>query len=216
MTNIYQWLTKNIGNITVALLFALFVIVGIVFSKDQNVLQEKTITTEYKLKDGTQVATNNVKIISEREIKQVIKSKSSNVKEVSKKFSKVKGVTQTVNKINIDTIAVRVQDSVKYNFQYNGSLLNDGYKFDYSVNQHGFTITNFEMIDTTTTIDGKKRTWLLGKSTENSDTVHSNKNIKTTEVEAVRVKESKSWYWSGVAKGIYLGILGGAIITASQ
>lgn len=216
MKNFLSWITKNYGNAIILLLFILFVWVGSTFKESQKELIKEDQTTEYKLKDGTAVASNKVQVVAEKEIKSVIKSKSDNVKQVAKKFAKVKGITQTVNTINIDTINVVVTDTAKVNFEYKGSLLNEGYSFDYKVNQKGFVITNFTMIDTTTTIDGTKRKWLLGKETETTDSLHSNKNITTNTVESTKVELKPPWYWSKVAKGVYLGILTGGIIGLSK
>ena len=216
MKNLLKWITRNYGNSVILLLFILFIWIGSTFKESQKELIKAEKTTEYKLKDGTAVASNKVQVVAEKEIKSIIKSKSKNVKQVANKFAKVKGITQTVNTINIDTINVVVSDTVKVNFEYKGSLLNEGYSFDYKVNQKGFIITNFTMIDTTTTIDGTKRKWFLGKETETTDSFHSNKNITTNTVESIKAEAKPPWYWSNVSKGVYLGILAGGIIQLSQ
>lgn len=217
MKNIWQWLTKYAGNLFVAVLFVIFLMTGLLFQKDQATFKKQEQTKEYVLKDGTQVASSNIKEVTASEIKQVIKTSNKNTKAVAKKFSSVKGITTTVNEIKIDTIQVKPKDSVQFNFEYGGEMLNKEYSFNYRVNQHGFTITDFKMIDTTVTVEGKKRTWLFGKSKDSLDNFHTNKNIKTQQLESVKTKPKKHWLLSDVAKGIYAGLfIGGVYMGVTQ
>lgn len=209
MTNIWQWITKYAGNLIVAILFFLFLMAGTIFNKDQDTFKKQDQAKEYVLKDGTQVASNNVREVTASEIKQAVKQSNKNTKEVVKKFAKVKGVTTTINEIKIDTIQVKPKDSIKFDFHYGGEYLNKDYSFNYKVDQHGFTLTDFKMIDTSITVEGKKRRWLLGKEKDSIDTFHTNKNIKTQQIESLRTKPKRPWYWSTTAKIVYGSLLVG-------
>lgn len=202
-----NWIIKNIDSIVVYLM--IFIAIILLFRGDSlktNDLDKQNETNQYKLPDGTAVSSSNTKEITKKELKELIKTQKKPEKALIKQFSEVKNITKTVTKTEIDSIKLVPKDSIPFKFSYSGTILKDNYSFNYESNQHGTVITNFTLIDSSTTVSGEKRKWLFGKETETKDIIHSNPNTKTIQINDIVVRQKKPWYFSDVAIIVYSAI----------
>ncbi len=202
-----NWITRNLDPILMTLVLFIFAICFLSRDSKERVLIDKpNVTKTYNLPDGTKVATSNTKEVTKKELKTLIKSQNKPKKDLIKQFSEVKNITETVTETVIDTVKFTPKDTIPYKFQYSGTVIKENYSLNYNVDQKGVTLSNFILIDTTTTVSGTKRTWLFGKKTEVKDVMHSNENTTTTKIDDVSIKEKRPWYISNVAIIIYTAI----------
>lgn len=174
----------------------------------KNVEALQSELTNYKLKDGTLVASNKTLLFNNEELK---KSLSDKDKELANKFSEVKTVTKIKEVLRIDTLKIVYRDSVKCNFRRVGTVKNKNYSLNYITTQKGIKLSNLVVPDTVTIITGKKRKWFLGKETETVDVLHSNVLIKTKEIKHIENTAKKKWYDTNLFK-IGIGVIGGAVL----
>ncbi|MEN9655849.1 MAG: hypothetical protein RL311_781 [Bacteroidota bacterium] len=198
-----------------AWILSVLVLASVIVTKTYNEkIQKKNVEalqselTNYKLKDGTLVASNK-SLLFENE--QLNKSLSEKDKELANKFSEVKTVTKIQEVLRIDTIKIVYKDSVKSNFRRVGVVKNKSYSLNYITTQKGIKLSNILVPDTVTVITGKKRKWFLGKETETVDVLHSNVLIKTEDIKHIENTPKKKWYDTNLFK-IGVGFIGGAII----
>lgn len=174
----------------------------------KNVEALQSELTNYKLKDGTLVASNKTLLFNNEELK---KSLSDKDKELANKFSEVKTVTKIKEVLRIDTLKIVYKDTVKCNFRRVGTVKNNNYSLNYITTQKGIKLSNLVVPDTVTIITGKKRKWFLGKETETVDVLHSNVLIKTEEIKHIENTPKKKWYDTNLFK-IGIGVIGGAVL----
>jgi regulator of replication initiation timing len=198
-----------------AWILSVLVLTSVIVTKTYNEkIQKKNVEalqselTNYKLKDGTLVASNK-SLLFENE--QLNKSLSEKDKELANKFSEVKTVTKIQEVLRIDTIKIVYKDSIKCNFRRVGNVKNKSYSLNYITTQKGIKLSNIVVPDTVTVITGKKRKWFLGKETETVDVLHSNVLIKTEDIKHIENTPKKKWYDTNLFK-IGVGFIGGAII----
>lgn len=174
----------------------------------KNVEALQTELTNYKLKDGTLVASNKTLLFDNEQLK---KSLSDKDKELANKFSQVKTITKIQEVLRIDTIKIVYKDTVKCNFRRVGTVKNQSYSLNYITTQKGIKLSNLVVPDTVTIITGKKRKWFLGKETETLDVLHSNVLIKTEAIKHIENTPKKKWYDTNLFK-IGIGVIGGAVL----
>lgn len=146
----------------------------------------------YKLKDGTIIASTTVTEISENRIKDIIKNSPVKTKQVAKKFHKVKEISSIEQKIVIDSIYVPFKDTT--DIVKIGEKIDSNFSFKYNISNKDFTITDLKIADTLTIIKGVKRKWFLGKETYTVDYLHSNKFIVSEKASVIEIKPIKHWY----------------------
>lgn len=174
----------------------------------KNVEALQTELTNYKLKDGTLVASNKTLLFDNEQLK---KSLSDKDKELANKFSQVKTITKIQEVLRIDTIKIVYKDTVKCNFRRVGTVKNQSYSLNYITTQKGIKLSNLVVPDTVTIITGKKRKWFLGKETETLDVLHSNVLIKTEAIKHIENTPKKKWYDTNLFK-IGIGVISGAVL----
>lgn len=162
--------------------------------------------SNYKLKNGQLVTSKKFAILTEKQLKQQILSKDNELKELSKKFAKVKAVTKTITVTKIDSVDVPFEVKIPCDFERSDSVVDKHYSFDYAVNLNGLKIKNLTIPDSISIVTGSKRKWFLGKETLTIDITHSNPNIQETSLQHYEIRNKKKWYQTDGAK------MGGAVI----
>lgn len=194
---------------------SILALTSIIISKKANELTQKknvealqSELTNYKLRDGTLVASNKVLQFDNEQLKNSLSKKET---ELAKKFSQVQTVTIIQEKLRIDTLKIVYKDTIKCNFRRVGTVKNNNYSLNYITTQKGIKLSNLVVPDTVTIITGKKRKWFLGKETETVDVLHSNVLIKTEEIKHIQNTPKKKWYDTNLFK-IGIGVIGGAVL----
>lgn len=163
-------------------------------------------TEKFRLQNGQLVTTSRTLQLNNKQLKELVINKDSELKELSKKFSKVKTVTNTITVTKIDSVDVPFEVKVPCDFERSDSVIDKYYSFDYAVNQNGLKIKNLTIPDSISIVTGTKRKWFLGKETLVIDITHSNPNIQETSLQHYEVRNKKKWYQTDGAK------MGGAVI----
>lgn len=167
----------------------------------------------YKLKNGSVVASKEVLEYNDVQLRALLNNSNENIKELSKKFSKIELQIQLISKIKVDSLSVKYDKPIPLEFERSGSIIEPHYSFEYKSVSDGFKIANFELTnDTVTFIKGTKRKWLFGKETNTLDIIHSNPYISDIKLDAMQLKEDKKWYQTTGFK-IGVGLLGGILIS---
>lgn len=215
MKNIKDWFRiHGISVVIIILLLALNTNSRINESKVKVDLTELSQEFDnYKLKDGTLVASSGVAKVEVSRLKETIKKSSTSTKLLAKKFHKINSLGVTNTSVVIDTVKVAYNDTIRGTkpFVQEGSFKDIGYSFNYRSTEKGFTLSDVVMKDTVTRVTGVKRKWLLGRETYTIDEIHSNPHIVVTGAQNFEVKPTYHWYTSkpfifvvGVAAGTYL------------
>jgi len=131
---------------------------------------------------------------------------------IVKKFTEIKTITKYVDRIKIDTIAVRYKDSVPYVFERIGEIKTDEYEFTYKSNNKGLKVSDLTINDSLIIVTGNKRKWLLGEKINTIDISHSNKYVNSKEIQHIEVAPKKEFYDTTLFKFGLGFILGVAII----
>lgn len=196
-------------------ILALFILVSVIVSKaknektqKQNIIALQSEISNFKLKDGTEVAT--VKSL-QFENDQLKESLSQKEKEIAAKFSEVKTVTRIEERIKFDTIRIAYKDTIKCNFRRVGAIKNKSYSLDYITTQKGVKLSNLSVPDTIVIVTGLKRKWFLGKETATIDVIHTNELVKVNSIKHIENKPKKRWYDTNIFK-IGAGFIAGAML----
>lgn len=176
---------------------------------------EKQEVEYYKNKLGTLTATVTASELSNKQLKDLILKKNDTLKKLASEFLQIRTVTRIKEVIKIDTVKVPFEVQIPCEFERLGKYDTDShFKFNYVLNQTGFSISDIEIPNTQTIITGTKRKWIFGKQYLTTDITNSNPYINTTEVQSVVVPVSVEWYnskwlWFG------LGAVGGILISSN-
>jgi len=196
-------------------ILALLILVSVIVSKaknekiqKQNIIALQSEISNFKLKDGTEVA--SVKSL-QFENDQLKESLSQKEKEMAAKFSEVKTVTRIEERIKFDTIRIAYKDTIKCNFRRVGKVKNKSYSLDYITTQRGVKLSNLSVPDTIVVITGLKRKWFLGKETATMDVSHTNELVKVNDIKHIENKPKKHWYDTNLFK-IGAGFIAGAML----
>lgn len=213
----------NLSNINwkqLGLYVVILVLASMLFAKCKNenlqlatIKALKTENTSYKLKNG-QLVTSSKTLIATNE-KQAVEliGNTETIKQLTDEFSKVKSITKYVEKIKIDTVQIVYKDSVPYEFEKSGKIVNEDYSLNYKSNQKGIDITDLSLENNNVTIvTGIKKKWFWGNETITTDITNSNKLIKIGELQHVEIQPKKKFYETTVFK-IGIGVLAGTLIT---
>ena len=213
----------NLSNINwkqLGLYVVILVLASMLFAKCKNenlqlatIKALKTENTSYKLKNG-QLVTSSKTLIATNE-KQAVEliGNTETIKQLTDEFSKVKSITKYVEKIKIDTVQIVYKDSVPYEFEKSGKIVNEDYSLNYKSNQKGIDITDLSLENNNVTIvTGIKKKWFWGNETITTDITNSNKLIKIGEMQHVEIQPKKKFYETTVFK-IGIGVLAGTLIT---
>jgi hypothetical protein len=165
----------------------------------------------YKLKNGDLVTSVENLSYTNSQLKSSIMMKDKKVKELTSKFSKVKGITKYVTNTKFDTIKLTYKDSIPCNFERNGSVLEEWYHIAYNSNQKGVDIYELSIPDSVIVVTGEKRKWFWGKRTSVTDITHANPFVETESIQHIEVKEKTKWYDTTIFK-VGVGFLGGALL----
>jgi len=168
-------------------------------------------TIHYENELGTITATKRVLELDKKDLKELLYSKDTTLNILRKEFSKVKTIIQTETIVSIDNVTVPFKTKIGYDFERKGNHLDKWLQFDYCLNQNGFDISDFTMLNKQTSITGFKRKWLLGKQTYTTDITNTNPHIKTVEVQTVQVVVPKRFYDTRLFN-IGVGFIGGVLV----
>lgn len=185
----------------------------------------KALTSElltYKLKNNELVKSQEVAILDKKTLEKNIIEKDEQLKEISKKFSKVTAV-QTISaktiipktSIAFDTPVSKTEiDSVtnELKFKRNGAYFDKWFEFGYNVTQDSLTIEPFSTWTEFKRVDGFKRKWFLGKKTYHTDIMFTNPYINTDEVHTYQIAVPVRWHETRVFN-IGIGLIGGFLLT---
>ena len=196
-------------------ILALLILVSVIISKTKNEkIQKQNITalqseiTNFKLKDGTEVASVKSLQFENGQLKESLSKKEN---EMSAKFSEVKTVTRIEERIKFDTIRIAYKDTVKCRFRRVGVVKNKSYSLDYITTQRGVKLSNLIVPDTIVVITGQKRKWFLGKEMATIDVSHTNELVKVNDIRYIENKQKKHWYDTNLFK-IGVGFIAGAML----
>lgn len=175
----------------------------------------------YKLKNNELVKSQEVAFLEKKTLEKNIIEKDEQLKEISKKFSKVIAIQalsakttipktsiafdKPVTKVEIDTVT----DELK--FKRNGAYFDKWFEFGYNVTQDSLTIEPFSTWTEIKRVDGFKRKWFLGKKTYHSDIMFTNPYINTDEVHTYQVYVPVKWHETR-AFNIGIGLIGGFLL----
>lgn len=184
----------------------------------------KALTSElltYKLKNNELVKSQEVAFLDKKTLEKNIIEKDEQLKEISKKFSKVTAIQTlkaktTIPKTSIafDTPVTKVEiDTVtnELKFKRNGAYFDKWFEFGYNVTQDSLTIEPFSTWTEIKRVDGFKRKWFLGKKTYHSDIMFTNPYINTDEVHTYQVSIPVKWHETRVFN-IGIGLIGGFLL----
>ena len=166
----------------------------------------------YKNKLGGMTATISALELSEKQLKETILQKNDSLKKLASEFSKIKYVTVVKEVIKIDSVKVPFEVQIPCEFERLGKYDTDShFKFNYALNQSGFSIYDITIPNEQTIITGLKRKWVFGKQTLHTDITNTNPYIHTKEIQTIVVPVKVEWYnnkfvWFG------LGAVGGIMI----
>ncbi len=128
---------------------------------------------------------------------------------IFKKFTEIKTVTRYVDRIKIDTIAIRYKDTIPCVFERSGAINEKEYSLTYQSNQNGLNLSNIQLHDSLLIVTGTKRKWFLGKETNTIDISHTNKYISSDQIQHIEVIPKKPFYDTNLFKfgvGFILGV----------
>lgn len=176
---------------------------------------------DYKLKNNDLVKSQEVAILDKKTLEKNIIEKDEQLKEISKKFSKVTAI-QTLNakttipktSIAFDTPVTKAEiDTItnELKFKRNGAYFDKWFEFGYNVTQDSLTIEPFSTWTEIKRVDGFKRTWFLGKNIYHTDIMFTNPYINTDEVHTYQVSVPVKWYETRVFN-IGIGLIGGFLL----
>lgn len=168
-------------------------------------------THYYKNELGSITATKQVLELEKKELKEMLYAKDTTLNILRKEFSKVNVIIQTKTKVAVDSMSEPFEPKIEYDFERKGKSMNKWLQYDYSLNEDGFKITDFTMLNKQTSITGFKRKWLLGKQTYATDITNSNPYINTFEVQTIQVVVPKRFYDTRLFN-IGVGFVGGVLL----
>lgn len=168
-------------------------------------------TGYYKNKLGTITATKEVLELEKKNLKELLYVKDTLLNALRKEFTTVKSIVQAENTLTIDSITTPFETKIGYDFERKGKHTDKWLQYDYDLNEKGFTIADFTMLNKQTIITGFKRNWLLGKQTYTTDITNSNPYLKTVEVQTVQVVIPKRFYDTRFFN-IGVGFIGGILV----
>lgn len=175
-------------------------------------LNESSKVELYKNKIGTLTATVKAAELTEKELKKLILQKNDSLKKLASEFKKVQYITVVKEVIKIDSVKVPFEVQIPREFERLGKYDTDShFRFNYVLNQTGFSIYDITIPNEQTVITGLKRKWIFGKQTLHTDITNSNPYIHTKEIQTIVVPVKVEWYnnklvWFG------LGAVGGIMI----
>ncbi|WP_339889865.1 DUF6549 family protein [uncultured Flavobacterium sp.] len=172
----------------------------------------------YKLKNGQNVTSQEIAVISEKDIQKMM---NAQMKEMAAEFSKITAA-QTVkikasfpkSSIEFDKpISITEIDSTtnELKFKRNGAYFNEWYEFGYNVTQDSLSIEPFSTWTEIQRVDGFKRKWFLGKKTYHSDISFTNPYINIEEVQTYEVAVPKRFYETTLFQ-VGVGLVGGFLL----
>lgn len=172
---------------------------------------EKQTVKVYKNKIGTLTASVNASELSNKQLKELLLKKNDTLKKLASEFRQIRTVTKIKEVIKIDTVKVPFEVQIPCEFERFGKYNTDShFKFNYSLNQSGFSVSDITIPNETTIITGTKRKWIFGKQYLTTDITNSNPHIKTTEIQSVVVPVEVEWYnskWLWLGAGVVGGVL---------
>lgn len=169
---------------------------------------EKQTVELYKNKLGTLTASVNASELSEKQLKELVLKKDDSLRLLAKEFHKVKYITQIKEVIKVDSVFVPYEFEIDCEFKRFGKYDTDShFKFNYSLNQSGFSLSDIQIPNKQKIMTGTKRKWFLGKQTLHTDITNTNPYIQTQEIQTIIVPVQTEWYNN---KWVYLGV--GALV----
>jgi hypothetical protein len=188
--------------------------------KNAALASAEALTSEvesYKLSTGELVKSQQIAILEKETLKKNIIDKDIQLKEMSKKFSKITDVQKIKAKITIPKSEIKFEQPItlkeidstgELKFSRNGVKFDKWYEFGYVVTQDSLTIEPFSTWTDLKRVDGFKRKWFLGKKTYHSDVTFTNPYINTEEVNTYKVIIPVKWYETrtfNISVGLGLG-----------
>lgn len=172
---------------------------------------EKQEVQVYKNKLGTLTNSVNASELSNKQLKELLSKKDDTLKKLMSEFKEVRNAVKIQEVVRVDSVFVPYEFDIDCEFKRFGKYDTDShFKFDYSLNETGFSLSNIEIPNTQTIITGTKRNWIFGKQYLTTDITNSNDYIQTKEVQSVVIPVSIEWYnnkWLYLGFGLCAGVL---------
>lgn len=172
---------------------------------------EKQEVQVYKNKLGTLTNSVNTSELSNKQLKELLLKKDDTLKKLMSEFKEVRNAVKIQEVVRVDSVFVPYEFDIDCEFKRFGKYDTDShFKFDYSLNETGFSLSNIEIPNTQTIITGTKRNWIFGKQYLTTDITNSNDYIQTKEVQSVVIPVSVEWYnnkWLYLGLGLSAGVL---------
>ncbi|GEM_PF-2475680 len=184
------------------------------------VASNKALTSDvksYALKNGQMVKSQEIVVLEKKTLQENIINKDKELKELSKKFSKIISVQSLKAKTNIPKIGVKFSEPIIVNktdtvfLTKTGTYYDKWYDFTYSITTDSLIISDFNSFTEIKRIDGFKKKWFLGKKTYHSDIIFTNPNISIENIKTYSVKIPIKWYETRVFN-IGIGLMGGFLL----
>ena len=175
----------------------------------------------YKLKNGQLVVSQKTATLEIKQLKENVLLKDNQLKEMSKKFSKVTNVQTIKIKTTIPKIDIAFEKPIsktevdtitnELKFERTGVVFKEWYSLGYNVTQDSLEIEPFNTWTEIKRVDGFKRKWFLGKQTLTSDITLTNPFIEISEVKTYNVAIPKAWHETR-AFNIGVGLISGYLL----
>lgn len=156
-------------------------------------------TTYYKNKLNKVVSVNAALKGYKSKLNLLLSKTSYQLKELQKKFDKVKVAGEIRQEVFIDTIKHTYTDTIPFVFSRDFSVHNKYYSYDMEVSQMGYKMTNLNIPNTLDFVIGEKKDrWLI-------ETLNSNEYITTQGAKSVTIMKDTNRFGYGAYAGVGIG-----------
>jgi len=197
---------KNIYHhaITVALIvLCIYLWRGKKYSEKVSTNNIETLTSdikEFKTKQGLWASEKQAFEGTEKDLKQIIKTKDAALQNALKTFKKRVAAASIKTIVEIDTVFIPYDKTVDFEFSETFKKDTKYYSINGVANQKGVDVLNVSIPNTQTLVIGKKRVGFLKHETT-VDVINSNPLIKVDELEAFSFKSKPKRFGLGIFVG---------------
>jgi len=155
---------------------------------------------EFKTKQGLWASEKQAFEGTEKDLKQIIKTKDAALQNALKTFKKRVAAASIKTIVEIDTVFIPYDKTVDFEFSETFKKDTKYYSINGVANQKGVDVLNVSIPNTQTLVIGKKRVGFLKHETT-VDVINSNPLIKVDELEAFSFKSKPKRFGLGIFVG---------------